>query len=60
VVEDRLDVGAGAGVEVVYTQHFVALVQQAGAKVGANKAGAAGHHDALGAKLSAGSHEKGV
>src|SRR5262245_48318632 len=42
-----LDVAPGAGEKVVDADHFRALRQQPVAQMRAQKAGAAGHHDAL-------------
>jgi hypothetical protein len=47
LANEMLDVAARAGEEIVDTDYFRALRQQAVAQMGAEEAGAAGHHDAL-------------
>ena len=47
-VEQLVQIAAAARKEVVDAQHFVPLVEQASAKMRAEKAGTAGHEHALG------------
>jgi len=54
--QQRLDVGAAAGVEVVDAEHLVAARQQAFAEVGADETGAAGDHDPLRTEFALSAH----